>query len=165
MTADGPGELQRLRYAAFARDATEEDQRALTRYLGDHAAKPQGTDRHVSQHSPLSEQPSSVPDAADAPAGVPPRPRTIDGVEIFGLVGTATGDTIGLSGEVVCLEVRYENGSGAGSCTARETFLRQGLSMTSQLSAAEPAVIFGWGPNGPPGILSCDLHEWLGTCP
>lgn len=227
---DGAAELQRLQRAAFSRNATEDDQRALARYVAEY---PLNTSREG--WSPDSElrdaglrdagPPDTVPaNPVDAPAGSPsgrsvllrrrviavlalaaslalgwiggrltsapesapesslivfnqpfdsgliadtdhsgrldhPDTRflgTIDGVEFFGLIGTADPNAVGLTGQLVCLEIRTGDGATTDSCTPVATFLRKGVVIQAD---GEPPRTYGWGPTGQPRVLACDPNE------
>lgn len=236
MSTDDSAELRRLQRAAFSRNATEEDQRALARYAAEHPPDLSGDDR-----SPDSElRDAGLPDAGlpdallpdavpanrvDAPAGSPsgrsmlrrrviavlalaaslalgwiggrltsapesapesslivfnqpfdsgliadtdhsgrlehPDTRylgTLDGVELFGLIGTADPTSVGLTGQLVCLEIRAEESS-SYSCTPLATFLRKGVVLTGPEESGRTPSTYGWGPTGPPRLLTCDPQD------
>lgn len=227
MSTDEAAELQRLQRAAFSRNATEDDQRALARYVAEHPADRSGPD---SSHpdppgdadgsagaAEESAGPPEVPSSArparstrpwrvatllvgvaclalgwaggwltSAPASDPesslivfnqpfdsgliadtdhsgrldhPDTRflgTIDGVEFFGLIGTADPNAVGLTGQLVCLEIRTDDGGTTDSCTPVATFLRKGVVIQAD---GEPPRTYGWGPTGQPRVLACDPNE------
>jgi hypothetical protein len=82
----------------------------------------------------------------------------LEGVELFGVVGTAPPDAPGLSGDQVCLEMRLPDGSGSAGCTTRESFDREGVAV------GDGTRVIAWGPTGPPAILPCFPHEWPDAC-
>lgn len=82
----------------------------------------------------------------------------IDGVELFGLIGTADPTSVGLTGQLVCLEIRTEERS-AYSCTPLATFLRKGVVLTGLEESGRTPSTYGWGPTGPPRLLTCDPQD------
>lgn len=86
----------------------------------------------------------------------------VAGLRLVGTVGTGT-EGIFANQTVVCLGVRYPDGSAGGACAIREHFERDGITLGT--GGASGSSTFFWGPDGPPAMVPCFPQAWLESCP